>query len=287
MAEVPSLPAGWEGRQLAVIADLQIGMWGANVSTVRRAVAEIIAAEPAAVLLAGDFLYKPENDLEDQLERVTALVRPLAASGIPTFAVLGNHDWGLNWPHERKVPRYGRRLRDQLNSIGIRVLRNEAAALRISGVAGSTIYLVGVGDAWARDDFPLRALEDVPIDAPRIVLMHNPASFVDFPAGAAPIAVAAHTHGGQFALPFFSGWSWMKLVKGEPVPVDGWIEDFGKAGNHLYVNRGIGFSTVPIRINAVPEITWFTLQAAPVLQSVMDESPRRTISRTSRSSRPG
>ena len=51
----------------------------------------------------------------------------------------------------------------------------------------------------------------------------------------------------------------MTLAKDEPVHVDGWIQDYGAAGNRLYVNRGIGFSTIPIRINCPPEITIFTL----------------------------
>jgi predicted MPP superfamily phosphohydrolase len=48
------------------------------------------------------------------------------------------------------------------------------------------------------------------------------------------------------------------------VHADGWIRDrgFGAPGNTLYVNRGIGFSDVPIRINCPPELTLFTLRRA-------------------------
>ncbi len=44
--------------------------------------------------------------------------------------------------------------------------------------------------------------------------------------------------------------------------MDGWIEGFGEPGNQLYVNRGIGFSVVPIRILCPPEVTLFTLRSA-------------------------
>jgi predicted MPP superfamily phosphohydrolase len=42
---------------------------------------------------------------------------------------------------------------------------------------------------------------------------------------------------------------------------DGWIKNYGKQGNNLYVNRGIGFSDIPIRINCPPEVTLFTLRS--------------------------
>lgn len=32
---VPGLPGAWEGARVAVIGDLQVGMWRANVSTIR------------------------------------------------------------------------------------------------------------------------------------------------------------------------------------------------------------------------------------------------------------
>ncbi len=75
----------------------------------------------------------------------------------------------------------------------------------------------------------------------------------------APLALAGHTHGGQLRLPFMSQWSWMALVSDEKIYADGWINGFGKSGNRLYVNRGIGFSLIPARVNCLPELTFFTL----------------------------
>lgn len=92
--------------------------------------------------------------------------------------------------------------------------------------------------------------------------MHNPDTFDALPPGAAPLAVAGHTHGGQVRVPFFPEWSYLALVQGGEVHVDGWIDGFGEPGNRLYVNRGIGMSLVPLRVNAPPELTIFTLQGA-------------------------
>ena len=93
--------------------------------------------------------------------------------------------------------------------------------------------------------------------------MHHPASFGQMPASAAPLAFAGHTHGGQISVPGTEGWSWMALVYDDEVHADGWIDNYGAEGNALYVNRGIGFSLIPLRISAAPEITWIELRQGP------------------------
>jgi predicted MPP superfamily phosphohydrolase len=122
---------------------------------------------------------------------------------------------------------------------------------------------VGIGAHLPKQDKPKVALAQVPEKAPRLVMMHNPNSFDALPPNTAPLAVAGHTHGGQInLLPFGLTPVWFLLTYDEEelVHIAGWIEDFGQPGNHLYINRGIGFSRVPIRINAPPELTLFTLQ---------------------------
>jgi predicted MPP superfamily phosphohydrolase len=97
--------------------------------------------------------------------------------------------------------------------------------------------------------------------------MHNPAAFAALPGGSAPVTLAAHTHGGQVRLPFglFPEWSWMTLVReaGFYGEADGWIDGYGRPGNRLYINRGIGFSIIPMRLFCPPEATLITLRAAP------------------------
>jgi uncharacterized protein len=103
-----------------------------------------------------------------------------------------------------------------------------------------------------------QALDQVPASAPRVIIMHNPDTFAQFPAYSAPLAVAGHTRGGQIRIPFLPQWTWMAFTQDDEVHADGWVPNYGAQGNHLSVNRGIGFSIVPIRINCVPELTIFT-----------------------------
>lgn len=280
-----NLSAEWEGRTIAVIADLQIGMWLANQDTIRRIVAGLVTARPAAVLIAGDFIYFPsDEDEEEALAEVkredlaaslghasdaASLLRPLTAAGIPTFAVLGNHDYAMMWPTSVPRPRIAAELTATLEGAGIRVLENKAAALHPAAhsqgkvAPARTMYVVGVGPHLPGRDRPAEAVGTVPPGAPRIVFMHNPVSFAGLPADTAPLAIAGHTHGGQIRLPFMPRWSWLSLASDRRVPVDGWARDYGQPGNRLYVNRGIGFSTVPVRINCRPEVTIFTLRSGP------------------------
>jgi hypothetical protein len=271
VAPIPGLPAAWDGQRIGVLADFQVGMWLDNVAAVRGSVTRLVAERPAAVLIAGDFIYGPSDDIAEDAAEVAALVRPLVDAGIPTYAVLGNHDYGLAEAEDVVDQERAQAVRAALAQIGVTLLHNEAQALppptRHAPAAGaasdSALYVVGVGDRWANEDDPLAALAQVPATAPRIALMHNPDTFPDFPAGSAPVAIAGHTHGGQVRIPFTPSWSWMSIVKADEVHVDSWIDGFGAAGNHLYVNRGIGFSIAPIRINCRPELTLLTLQPAP------------------------
>jgi hypothetical protein len=272
VAEIPGLPAAWEGKRVAVIGDWQIGMWLANTPTIRRIVAQLVEERPALVLIAGDFIYDAGENPSVEIDKAIEIVRPLREAGIPTYAVLGNHDYGMKSKHARPDQQMATKLHQALEAVGVQVLENEAVTLAPSENRNQTtartagqlpLYLVGIGARWPNNDKPAVALAQVPDGAPRFVMMHHPDSFAAFPASTAPVAVAGHTHGGQMRLPFLPEWSWMTFVKEDEVHTDGWIEDgFGQPGNDLYVNRGIGFSIIPIRINCPPEITLFTLRSS-------------------------
>ena len=60
-------------------------------------------------------------------------------------------------------------------------------------------------------------------------------------------------------MPFFPEWSWLGLVTDNNYPIDGWGEGYGQPGNRLSVNRGIGFSLIPVRLFCPPEVTIFRL----------------------------
>ena len=258
-AEVPNLPDAWDGQTVALLADFQVGMWLENDGMVEEALEEALDADPALLLIAGDFLYKPDSARAD---RAIAMLQPALDAGVPVVAVLGNHDYSLMKKDSAERPPIAEYLQARLEAAGVRVLQNEAAGIEAPS-GGSPLYVAGIGSVWAENSDPAAALAGVPAGAARLVLMHNPESFREIAAGEAPLAFGAHTHGGQIRVIPGAASSWLDIVRKGEVVADGWAADsIGAARNRLYVNRGIGFSTVPIRINCRPELTLATLRRA-------------------------
>lgn len=249
---LPRLASEWDGAEVALLSDLQIGMWWANEAMARRAVERVVAAEPDLVLLGGDFVYSTDPGVATQVDTVIRLLDPLLTSEIPTFAVMGNHDHAVGAMAE---------LTAALEAHGVTVLMNEAARVPSSHGGGTDdLYVVGLGPARPGMVDVSTALQQVPDEAARVVLMHNPTSFPEMPAGTAPIALAGHTHCGQVALPGTPRWSYLGLTDEEALVADGFAPDsYGQQGNRLFVTCGIGFSLVPMRINAPPQVVFVEL----------------------------
>ena len=252
--EIPHLPEPWEGAEVAVFSDLQLGMWFANHGMVADVVEEVVEARPAVALIAGDFVYSSSPDVATQVDTAVDLLRPLLEAGIPTFAVLGNHDYAVGAAEE---------LITALEGLGVPVLRNQSVALPAPGAEDASLHLVGVSAQRPGLADPHRALADVPDDAARIVFMHNPSTYPDLPPHSAPLAVAGHTHCGQIAVPGLPAWSYLELRAEERVVTDGWApQAYGAEGNRMFVTCGIGFSLVPVRILARPQVVFFELASA-------------------------
>lgn len=257
-ASIPNLPKEWEGRRVILMGDLQIGMRWDNTRMIARAVEEAIEERPAMVLIAGDFVYEPDSST---VRHAIAFVRPLTEAGIQTFAVLGNHDYALSDPEGEPDFNIAKYLEAQLERAGIVVLQNESVSIESEG---APLYVAGLGSEWANRDNPAATLADIPEHAARLVFMHNPASYRKLPAHSAPSAFAAHTHGGQIRIPWTPSRSWLDIALPHEVVADGWSQKgVGARGNRVYVNRGLGFSMVPIRIICAPELTIVTLTAEP------------------------
>lgn len=254
-ARLPGLGPEWADAEVAVFSDLQVGMWWDNLDMVEDIVAETVAAEPEAVLLAGDFVYDDENRLEEKIDTVVELLTPLADADIPVYAVMGNHDYKVGAVEE---------LTAAFESLGFEVLTDEAALIPAPGPdGGQGLYVVGIGPTSVGEAAPAEALAGVPENAPRLVLMHNPTTFEHLPPHSAPVSVAGHTHCGQIAIPGLPTWSYLGLNDEEEIVARGLApEDYGAPGNSMYVTCGIGFSIVPMRINAPPQLLTVDIEPA-------------------------
>jgi len=230
------LPAELDGFRIAVLADLHYGpMVGAGF--VRRIVAQTARLAPDAVVLCGDTVERSSSGTGP----LAGMIAELAGS-VPTYAVLGNHDYyGC-------VGRYCRRIR----AAGVELLVN---AHRLIGPAGGAkIALAGLDDLDDGAPDVAAALDGIPPGTFTVLAAHNP-DLADSPGlnGAVDLMVAGHTHGGQIRL---FGWAPITFTR-NPAYKRGMTR---AAGFPLYISRGLGVTGMPIRVDADPELPIITLR---------------------------
>lgn len=233
-------PPGRPSLRIGVIADLHACWPLMTAGRIERIAARLLAARPDLVLLPGDFVSTHTGFVRAiAIEPIAAALRKLAAA-VPTFAVLGNHDWYYD----------GERVTAALRRTGISVLRNGATRVAIGG---GDLWIAGLDDAWTGRADLERTLRGVDATAPAILLSHVPDPFRDLPPEVA-LTVAGHTHGGQVCVP---GYGPLRTVTRLPRRFAYGLNQ--EHGRHLYVSGGVGTSALPVRFARPPEIALLTL----------------------------
>jgi uncharacterized protein len=231
---VRKLPARLHGIRAVQISDLHAHqVTDLHLQMLR----QIQTLKPDLLLVTGD-LVDDKSAVVDVVELLTNIKPALG-----TWVVPGNWDHAANAIDD---------LSADLESTHARLLVNEAAAVE------DGFWIVGVDDPASSQDDLIGAMRAVPSNAARILLAHSPdiTRVIDETTPFGLITVG-HTHGGQINLPGLSG-GWLhngpskRFIRG--------LYDIH--GSPMYVNRGIGTTTIPIRIGSRPEITEFTLHAA-------------------------
>ena len=252
---VPNLPPAWEGLRVVHIADLHHGR-SVPLEYLARCMQRVADLAPDLLAVTGDFV----SDADPRFGSAAAGLFAGLAPPFGIFACLGNHDYGIVRPTPPELARLRSVARD-LESAGVRVLRNEAVRL---ARGSEDLWIAGTDDLWAGRSDPVRAMRDVPQGAANIVLCHNPDAAEDLEAAGCGAALAGHTHGGQVQIPLL----------GPPIlPVRHRerYEGLHRVGGlWLYITRGLGW-WLRVRFACRPEITVHTLQScaagAPRLRS--------------------
>jgi hypothetical protein len=236
-------PAGRPRLRIALVSDLHAGGPHVKPRSVERVVRRVNREEPQLVLLLGDFVdHEVALGGEVAPEAVATELGELRAE-LGSVAVLGNHDWRFG----------GERVGAALAAAGIRVLENDAVALR---TPDGPLWLAGVADLRLRRADVAEALEAVPEGEPVVLLTHNPDVFPRVPERVA-LTVAGHLHGGQVGVPLLRR-SVLPSAYGERF-ARGHVEE---GGRHLYVTQGVGEAGWPFRFAAPPEVVIVELTAA-------------------------
>jgi len=137
------------------------------------------------------------------------------------------------------------------NNAGVALLVNEGGRI---GRGLDTLSLIGVDDpfsGYANLGVSLRGMQRTPF---AILLTHSPEIFMKADLIKFDLVLAGHTHGGQVRLP---GIGALWLPAGSEPFESGWFD--GQYAR-MYVTRGIGTSTLPVRLFCRPELALITLK---------------------------
>jgi len=256
---IANLPANLSGTKIVQLTDFHYDGVRLSEWLLKEAIAAANEAEPDMIFLTGDFITYNPAPIYGLVQRLKNL-----QSRAGVYAVLGNHDHC--WPGAK------REVANALNSVGIRVLYNEAIY-----PLGSQLALVGFADFWSGDFAPKPVMASINPAIPRIVLSHNPDSAEKLQTWRIDLQLSGHTHGGQIVIPGIGPLvAWVRKI-GYLIPqpirkfipfVSGghrvvthweWASGLHSVGsNLLYVNRGLG-TYAPGRLFCPPEVTVITL----------------------------
>ncbi len=222
------LPAALEGFRLLHLSDPHLDIApGVPDALIER----INAVDYDLCVITGDYRAKTYGDYHAAMSGMRK-VRPHIKA--PVYSVLGNHDSIM--------------MVSDLEAMGIQLLMNEHVAIRHGD---STLWLAGIDDPhYFRADNIEKACNEIPVDAPSILLSHTPeiykhAAYADF-----DVMLCGHTHGGQICLP-----------GGKPIYCNVTCPHTYCSGQWKYhqmvgyTSRGSGSSVVDARLNCPPEIT--------------------------------
>ncbi len=237
---VPDLDPAHDGLRVAQLSDLHVGKLTPH-GLVRSALTAVNGFAPDLVVLTGDYLTH-----DHVIHRHTSprLIREqLGGIAAPTVAVLGNHDCRVD-PGGAVAA---------LEHLGYRALRNQNTTLRLRG---ASFTVVGIDDLVTRHADPVLAMKGAARGS-RLYLAHVPVTAEALRSlGEPALVLSGHTHGGQLNFPPVS----MLFAYKSGLYRLGRVQ--------LYVNRGVGNSWMPLRVNAPPEVTLFTLRSGAVLHAV-------------------
>ncbi len=244
---LPDLPPELEGVRVLLMADWHCGPV-CRPDDLLPAIRLANSCKPHLILVPGDFISRSGHYFNEAAE-LASLLRPRLPQGV--LISWGNHDYwhGLE-TGLTEMPRAGCQILTNRS-----LLLTPRRELAESGSQG--LWLSGLDDLWAGKP-DLRGTLGKLSDCPRLVMSHNPDLAEEQSGARVDLMVSGHTHGGQIRVPTL-GTPVLPSRYGQKY-ASGWVE-----GPHypVYVTRGVGTSSLPIRLGVPPEVTLFVLRRGP------------------------
>ncbi|MFK4952853.1 metallophosphoesterase [Lactococcus garvieae] len=220
------------------ISDLQVSEYY-ETNRLDKVIEKVNAQKPDILLFTGD-LFDNYSKYPEQRAPMIEKLKAFKAN-IGKYAVWGNHDYGGG-----AVRVY----EDVMSAGGFTVLRNQGETLTLSD--GRQVFLGGLDDSLlgnpsVSDTLAYRQNYDY-----AITMTHEPDVADAFIGTDTQLVLAGHSHGGQVWIPFYP----IKNVLAEKYTRGLYQFD---AITQLYVNTGIGTTSIHARFGVIPEVTQFTI----------------------------
>jgi uncharacterized protein len=234
---IPGLPHAFGGLKVAVLADVHRGPFMSE-RRVGAIVAQTNAQHPDVIVLVGDYVHRGGNRyIPSVWGAFAALKAPLGV-----YAILGNHDYWEGGPQSLAAM-----ARANITDVTNRNVSVERG--------GEKLFLAGVDDLWAGKPDLQAAMKGLGHSDTALLLCHNPDYIERVSDPRAKLWLSGHTHGGQVC-----------LRPNRPLvhPSKCGLRYIGGLRRcqqtQIYVSRGLGTVTPPIRMNCPPELPIIELQ---------------------------
>ncbi len=232
----PKVTPALEGYTIAQISDVHMGRW-VKPRHMQQLVEYVNAQAPNLVALTGDYVGYNKRDIDRCVEVLDGLAPP-------SFAVLGNHDHWTDGDRAQRV----------FADASIDLLTNEHRVLEFGpNGADGILQVVGVDDLVTDHADVARAFSGTNPNAFSLTLNHVPEAAPDCAEHGGDLILSGHTHNFQFNIPRLTN----KLAT--TFGTRFFAGPYKLGDSFLYINRGLGSASWPVRIRAKPELTFIRL----------------------------
>lgn len=248
------LPNAFEGLKIIQISDIHLGNYNKEYHRLHEVTKLINQQRPDLIVMTGDLV----NNFSTETDGWEVVFSNMKAR-LGKYSILGNHDYGdySKWNSKHAKSKNFNGILNAHKRFGFQLLRNENIKIEEDR---SAINLLGV-ENWGKPPFPQygdlqKTMEGTTKNDFNILLSHDPDHWeAEVWNKNIALMLAGHTHGMQL------GVKWKdKVWSPAKWKYKHWDGLYQKNKQYLYVNRGLGFIGIPIRVGMPPEITLFTLR---------------------------
>lgn len=241
--DAASVTPDLDGIRIVQISDIHLGRFY-SPDKLQSLVTRINGLKPDMIVFTGDLI---DNFANDPVSGSIAPILSQMNAPLGKFAVYGNHDQGggAKRPYAR-IMAYS----------GFKLLVNEHQTLSIGR---SKLVVAGVDDFLLGSPDLTKTLSGIDRNAFVLLLAHEPDVADRLGKYPVDLQLSGHSHGGQVQLPGYGPLYTPPLARKYTEGLYTFHAD-SRRPLQLYVNRGIGTTRLPFRLDSVPECTIITLK---------------------------